>query len=82
MLKVKLNERVTEVEEGTTLFALRDAVKPDADVVIYNGAAMGADTPLSDGDEVCLIKRGEAPSEDIFISKWAIPPCVSIVVNI
>jgi sulfur carrier protein ThiS adenylyltransferase len=64
MLKVKLNERVTEVEEGTTLFALRDAVKPDADVVIYNGAAMGADTPLSDGDEVCLIKRGEAPSED------------------
>ena len=62
VLKVKLNERIADVEEGTTLFALRDAVKPNADVVIINGAAVGEDTPLADGDEVCLIKRGETPS--------------------
>jgi sulfur carrier protein ThiS adenylyltransferase len=62
-MKIKLNERAIETE-AATLFALRDALKPDADVVILNGAAMSADAPLADGDEVSLIKRGEAPSED------------------
>lgn len=63
MLKIKLNERLFET--GTkTLFALRDAVKPSADVVILNGAAMTADTPLKEGDEVSLIQRGEQPSAD------------------
>ena len=39
-------------------------MKPDADVVILNGAAMMADAALADGDEVCLIRRGETPSAD------------------
>jgi len=62
-LDIKLNERPfkTAVE---TLFALRAMAKPEADIVILNGAVMGADAPLNAGDEVCLIKRGEAPSED------------------
>ncbi len=64
MLNIKLNERSTEIKEGTSLYALRDALKPEADVVIFNGAAMSVDAPLADGDEVCLIKRGEAPSEE------------------
>jgi len=64
MSKIKLNERPFEAREGITLFGLRDCVKPEADVVILNGAAMSADAPLKDGDEVCLIKRGEAPSSD------------------
>jgi len=63
MLNIKLNEQPVETD-ADTLFALRDAVKPEADIVILNGAAMGADASLSEGDEVCLIKRGEAPSED------------------
>jgi len=63
MLKIKLNERPLETG-AKTLFTLRDAVKPAADVVILNGAAMSADAPLKEGDEVCLIKRGEAPSVD------------------
>lgn len=62
MLKIKLNERPFEIEAGCSLFGLRDTVKLDADVVILNGAAMSADAPLKDGDEVCLIRRGEAPS--------------------
>jgi sulfur carrier protein ThiS adenylyltransferase len=64
MLSIQLNERPFEAEEGVTLFGLRNTVKPDADVVILNGAAMSADAPLIKGDEVCLIKRGEAPSAD------------------
>ena len=63
MLKIKLNEQPFETE-SKTLFGLRDELKPEADIVILNGAAMGADAPLAEGDEVCLIKRGEAPSEN------------------
>jgi len=63
MLKIKFNER--QFETGAkTLFALRDAVKPGADVMILNGAAMNADVPLKEGDEVSLITRGEKPSAD------------------
>ncbi len=62
-LNIQLNERLFETA-SKTLFELRDAVKPAADVVILNGAAMSADAPLKEGDEVCLIKRGEAPSAD------------------
>ncbi|MBI9020415.1 MAG: sulfur carrier protein ThiS adenylyltransferase ThiF [Verrucomicrobia bacterium] len=64
MLNIKLNERPFEAEEGGTLFGLRDAVKPSADVVILNGAAVGEDAPLKEGDEVSLITRGEMPSAD------------------
>jgi len=62
-MNIQLNERLFETA-SKTLFELRDAVKPAADVVILNGAAMSADAPLKEGDEVCLIKRGEAPSVD------------------
>lgn len=64
MPEIKLNEQPFKTEGGATLFALRDAVKPDADILILNGAAMAVDAPLSDGDEVCLIQRGEVPSEE------------------
>ncbi len=64
MLNIKLNERAFQTEEGTTLFGLRDRTKPDADILILNGAAMSEDAPLSDGDEVSLITRGEMPSAD------------------
>ncbi len=63
MLNIRLNEQPFKTEEGATLFALREAVKPGADILILNGAAMADNAPLSEGDVVCLIKRGEAPSE-------------------
>ena len=62
-MNIKLNEQPFETS-AKTLFALRDAVKPKADVVILNGAAMNTDAPLKDGDEVSLITRGEMPSAD------------------
>ncbi|MFW6172039.1 MAG: sulfur carrier protein ThiS adenylyltransferase ThiF [Planctomycetota bacterium] len=64
MPNIKLNERRFEAAEGATLLSLRQAVKPDADVLVLNGAAMSADAVLSEGDEVCLIKRGELPPPD------------------
>ena len=62
MLNIQLNERPMQVEEGVTLFSLRDRVKFDADVVILNGAALIEDALLKEGDEVSLITRGEIPS--------------------
>ena len=64
MLIIQLNERPHELAEGTTLYALRDAVNPRADVLIINGAAIDADCVLCAGDAVNLIERGVVPSED------------------
>jgi len=63
-MKIKVNERPAEAKAGETLFGLRDRIKPDADVVILNGAAMNADAPLAAGDEISLITRGEKPSAE------------------
>lgn len=64
MLKIRLNEQTVNIEEATTLFGLRDRLKPDADVMILNGAAMSSDAPLTDGDEISLIIRGQIPSQE------------------
>jgi len=64
MLKIKLNEHPFEAEENITLFRLRDVVKPFADVMILNGAAMDLDVRLVEGDEVYLIQRGEIPDQN------------------
>jgi len=63
-MKIFCNEASIECTDGTTLSALRNAVKPDADVVIFNGFPLSEDRPLSDGDRVTLIRRGEKPSEE------------------
>ncbi|MBC8207344.1 MAG: sulfur carrier protein ThiS adenylyltransferase ThiF [Kiritimatiellales bacterium] len=62
-MNIRLNEVPVELLPGETLFTLRDRLRPAADILILNGAAMNADAPLTDGDEVSLITRGEVPSE-------------------
>ncbi|QHI70696.1 sulfur carrier protein ThiS adenylyltransferase ThiF [Tichowtungia aerotolerans] len=64
MPEIHVNETPFAVDQNTTLFRLRDAVKPDADILILNGAVASGDIPLSEGDCVSLIRRGEVPSED------------------
>jgi len=63
-MMIKLNERPIEVAVGMTLFQLRDQERPNADVLIYNGAAVADDIVLSEGDSVNLIVRGEIPRAD------------------
>ncbi|WP_372798707.1 sulfur carrier protein ThiS adenylyltransferase ThiF, partial [Pontiella sp.] len=60
-MKILLNERPLDVEEGMTLLRLKNKLKPAADVIIYNGAAVADDLPLNEGDAVNLIQRGEVP---------------------
>lgn len=62
-MNIRVNERLVETD-AKTLFELRDTVKPSADVLILNGAAMDTNEPLQKGDEVSLITRGEMPSAD------------------
>lgn len=63
-MKIFLNERAVKVQEGSTLMQLRDREKPGADVLIYNGAAVGDDLPLAEGDRITLITRGEIPAAE------------------
>jgi sulfur carrier protein ThiS adenylyltransferase len=63
-MKIKVNERATDVPAGTTLAGARRLCKPDADVVILNGGPAREEHPLSEGDEVVLIRRGETPSRE------------------
>jgi sulfur carrier protein ThiS adenylyltransferase len=63
-VKILLGERDFEVEPGARLFALRDRLKPEADVVVHNGAPASEDRDLAEGDSVVFIRRGEVPSEE------------------
>lgn len=60
-MKILLNERALDVTAGSTLWQVRETQKPDADVLIYNGAAVAEDFELQEGDSVNLIQRGEIP---------------------
>ena len=63
---MKVNEKEVSILSDTTLLQLRDRFKPDADLIIYNGFPLDSNPPLHTGDEVCLIRRGEAPSVEEF----------------
>ncbi len=67
-MKVKINERETSVPSDITLFALKDRLKPSAEVMIYNGFPVDSDRPLREGDEIVLIKKGEIPLPEEFES--------------
>jgi sulfur carrier protein ThiS adenylyltransferase len=63
-VRVRVNEREMDVEEGSTLGDLARSEKPGADLLIYNGFPSSAAVVLCDGDEVVLIRRGEVPSPE------------------
>jgi sulfur carrier protein ThiS adenylyltransferase len=65
-LRVKVNEREITVPADTTLFVLKDQFKPQADRIIYNGFPVDSDRALHDGDEIVLIRKGEAPAPQEF----------------
>ncbi len=63
-MNIVVNERPVETRDGMTVFALRDEMKPGADVLVVNGAPARTDVALKEGDEVVLIQRGEKPPKD------------------
>jgi sulfur carrier protein ThiS adenylyltransferase len=63
-IRIKVNEKEMSVSFPVTVHELKDQFKPDADLIIYNGFPLSSDHPLCEGDEVCLIRRGEIPSQE------------------
>jgi sulfur carrier protein ThiS adenylyltransferase len=63
-VRIRVNEKSIDLDEGLTLFRLKELRKPEADLVIYNGFPVSADLKLKDGDTVQLIRKGETPSPE------------------
>ncbi len=65
-INVLIAEMPAQVPAGTTVFQLRDNRRPEADIVVYNGAAITEDRPLREGDAVVFIRRGDVPGPHEF----------------
>ncbi|MDR5658722.1 sulfur carrier protein ThiS adenylyltransferase ThiF [Serpentinicella sp. ANB-PHB4] len=63
-MRIKINEREIAVSNNLTVFELKNKVKKEADIVIYNGFIIKEDQSIKEGDCVSFIKRGEMPSEE------------------
>lgn len=63
-IQIKVNEKLLSISSPVRLYELKERFKPDADLIIYNGFPVSSDRPVLSGDEVCLIKRGEIPSQE------------------
>lgn len=61
-MKISINEKSVEVEDGLTLGDVAKLFKADADVLIINGFPAPPDTGVEEGDELFLIRRGEIPT--------------------
>ncbi|WP_273266106.1 sulfur carrier protein ThiS adenylyltransferase ThiF [Flexistipes sinusarabici] len=64
MINITVNEKNLQFEEGKTLLDVKEAVKPDADVIIINGFQTTENTEINKGDSIALIKKGEIPSRE------------------
>ena len=63
-IEVRVNEQLLRLSEQATLYAIRDTIKPAADLIILNGFPVALDATVTTGDEIVLIRRGEIPSPD------------------
>lgn len=61
-MQVRVQGHPVTIDAGTTVGALRDRIKPAADLMIVAGAVVEASHTPSEGDEITLIQRGETPS--------------------
>lgn len=61
-MHIFLNEEARDVAAGATLYALRDELRPGADLIIVNGFPVSGDGDVAEGDRIVMIRRGEIPS--------------------
>ncbi|MEE4253694.1 MAG: sulfur carrier protein ThiS adenylyltransferase ThiF [Desulfuromusa sp.] len=62
MMLIYLNEVPQKVKPGTRLYALRDNINSNADILIVNGHPTNSDLELHEGDHIVMITRGKQPS--------------------
>lgn len=63
-MKIRMNEKEVNWSGNSSVGAVRDSYKPDADVMLCDGAPVGANFPIKENCSVVLIKRGETPSKE------------------
>lgn len=63
-MQITVNEKIVQLAPGTRLHQVRETFKPEADILIFNGFPAADDRPLSEGDRVVLIRRGEQPTPE------------------
>lgn len=61
---IYLNEQPQNISADLSLFALREQMQPNADLLIVNGFPASIDQQLKKGDQVVMIQRGEQPSAE------------------
>jgi len=67
-IRIKANEREVSPYSHITLLKLKDLFKPNANVIIYSGLPLSSGRPLKQGYEIGLIRKGEIPSSEEFVS--------------
>lgn len=64
IINLFLNEKLIKVNEGISLYELKNDYKKDADVIILNGFPQKEDKALKNNDRVVFIKKGEKPNKN------------------
>ena len=65
-IRIKVNEKEVSIRPDLSLFQLKDQLKPEADLIIYNGFPAPSDLALKKGDEIVLIQKRVTPSSEEF----------------
>ena len=63
-MRIQINEREQEYSGEATVGEVQARFKADADVVIRNGHPAAPTDAVAEGDELVLIRRGEAPAAE------------------
>ena len=64
MITITINEKSRRVTSNLGLMDLRARIRPEADVIIYNGFPVTENIQLKNGDCVVLFKKAASPSEE------------------
>jgi sulfur carrier protein ThiS adenylyltransferase len=65
-IRIKVNEKEVSVPSHFTLLQLKNQLKPNAHITIYNGFPLSTDHSLEQDDEIVFIQKGEPPSPEEF----------------
>lgn len=63
-MEVYVNEILLNVDEDADILELKNKIKKDADVVIYNGFPVKDNIKLKPLDRIVFIKKGEIPTKE------------------
>jgi sulfur carrier protein ThiS adenylyltransferase len=62
-LNIFVNQKKYSVKPYTTAYEIRNLIKKNADIIIYNGFIINEDVTLCENDTLTLIKKGEQPTK-------------------